>query len=440
MNIAYSLVAVFFLIVAVIAAYRNIVNRSLIFLKFLGKYYSRKSNIVTGSVVRYEWGTGGGYWMICRIDEDNTGEIKLPCDSRPKQTAGEPINESIPLIAVDGGQCTVYMRQKRNAPTTFQKCQTMSEEEVQKINKNATAVLVFAVVLWGVGFACIQSFPVISTALFMASTILFSITSTVRSWKNNTECCTIYKKESCKAKSVEERTKNPFPPGYDYWSQRRKELFEISVRMDSEREEEQENAALDEKDVPMEGWTNIDSPEMDMPTPDEDAFLYTGLVPRPCKNCGCIIDVDASFCPNCGAAQKEQKSKEMPKHIFPTSAEEQNTLVSPPDFEAIFDTPPQETLGDKLSTNQALKDDVVSETSDSLSESPCQQDTSDISGDFQNGVDTEGNEKNVPPQEAGLEPKGPRKPRSKNRRHRPAPKKTASDVDKMLQSLENPAN
>lgn len=440
MNIAYSLTAVFFLIVAVVAAYKNIVNRSLIFLKFLGKYYSRKSSIVTGTVVRYEWGTGGGYWMICYIDGDEKTEIRLPCDSRPKQPVGEVVNENIPLIAIDGGQYDVYVRQKRNAPTTFQKCQTMSEEEIRKINKNAAAVLLFAVVLLGVGFACIQSFPVIATSLFLVSTGVFTTTSMVRSWKNNTECCTIYKKKESHKVSVEERTKNPFPPGYDYWSQRRKELFEISVRMDSERQEEQESADLDEKDVPTDGWMNIDSPEMDIPTPDEDAFLYTGLVPRPCKNCGCIIDVDASFCPNCGAAQKEQENREKPGRSLSTLAEEQGSRVLPPDFDVMFDNAHTDECENICPANNGLKDDTSSRVSDSLSKSSCQQDVSDIIDESQNEIDTEDSEENANQKEVGLEQRGTRKPRSKNRRHRPNTKKIVSDVDKMLQSLESPAN
>ena len=93
---AYSIAAVFFMIIAVGAMYRNLTFRSPFYLDIFGKKYARESKTITGIFDRLEWGAGGGYWMVCRVDESGT-EVKFP---HTRAVSGETSGQEIPLILV----------------------------------------------------------------------------------------------------------------------------------------------------------------------------------------------------------------------------------------------------------------------------------------------------------------------------------------------------
>ena len=220
-------------------------------------------------------------------------------------------------------------------------------------------------------------------------------------WKKCEECCKIYTKKAEKVKTQEvDLKRSAFPPDYDHWSQTQKDLYGITVRLESEQMAGKEDAELDDDTPPVDGWVNIEQPDIDHPDYPEEPSTYEGIVPKVCKNCGCIVDNDAFYCPNCGAPQK--KVTDFPKSWegFEEFEEKQEGGAKNVDFE------------------------------DAESESVTNSEMFD------------NNKGNAVPkgQEAPHKANGPRRgKKSKNRRYRPDTNSGGTDVDKMIRSLESPS-
>lgn len=393
----YSIAAVFFMIIAVGAMYRNFTSRSPFYLDIFGKKYARESKTITAIFEKLEWGAGGGYWMVCRIGENGV-EAKFP---HTRTISEESAGKEIQLAAVKDVGFDVYIPQGHRNEKPFADCVVMGPEEITQQNKKAQAIFAIAIAGCCIGFVFLQSIPVLSCILFLASTAAFMLSKPLLDWKKCEECCKIYTKKAEKAKTQEvDLKRSAFPPDYDHWSQTQKDLYGITVRLESEQMAGKEDAELDDDTPPVDGWVNIEQPDIDHPDYPEEPSTYEGIVPKACKNCGCIVDNDAFYCPNCGAPQK--KVTDFPKSWegFEEFEEKQEGGAKNVDFE------------------------------DAESESVTNSETSD------------NNKGNAVPkgQDAPHKANGPRRgKKSKNRRYRPDTNSGGTDVDKMIRSLESPS-
>lgn len=395
---AYSIAAVFFMIIAVGAMYRNLTFRSPFYLDIFGKKYARESKTITGIFDRLEWGAGGGYWMVCRVGESGT-EVKFP---HTRAVSGETSGQEIPLILVKDIGFDVYIPQNHRNEKSFADCVVLEPDGIAQQNKKTQAVFATGVAGCCIGFVCLQSIPVFSCILFLASTAAFILSRPLLDWKKCEECCKINIKEVQKAKATEvDLKKNAFPPDYDHWSQTKKDLYGITVRLESEQMAGKEDAELDSDTPPADGWVNIEQPDIDNPGYPEEPSVYEGIVPKACKNCGCIVDNDAFFCPNCGAQQK--KVPDFPKEWegFEEFEDKQKNVV-----------------------NDATPTDVTSKETENADKT--ENDTDDAASKEQR--------ENLHKSNSSRRGK-----KSRNRRYRPDTNSGETDVDKMIRSLESPA-
>lgn len=390
----YSIAAVFFMIVAIGAMYQNFTSRSPFYLDIFGKKYARESKAVTGIFERLEWGAGGGYWMICRIEECEI-EIKFP---HTRTVSGDSTGKEIQLILLKDADSDVYMLQNHRNEKPFVDCVVMEPEEIAQQNKKVQAIFVTAVAGCCVGFACLQAIPVFSCILFLASTAAFVLSRPLLDWKKCEDCCKIYTKKAEKAKTPKvDLKRGAFPPDFDHWSQIQKDLYGITVRLESERMAGRKDAELGDDDPPVEESVNIEQPNIVHSGHSKEPGVYDGIIPKACKNCGCIVDNDAYYCPNCGAPQEKVPD-------FPKNWERLE------EFEKKLEDKPEDTFSQ---------------------EAKCEKTA--ITKPLDNTVPKEQEEK---PQKPNASRRGKK---SKNRRYRPAINSSGTDVDKMIQSLEAPS-
>lgn len=387
---AYSIAAVFFMIIAAGAMYYNVASRSPFFLDIFGKKYARESKTVTGVVDRLEWGAGGGYWMICHIGENGV-EAKIP---NMRTSGGITPGSEIQLVLLKDVNCEVYLPQNHRNEKSFADCMVMDVEKIAQQNKKAQIIFIAAAVGSLLGFVFLQSIPVLSCVLFLISAAAFTFSKPLLDWKKCEECCKIDVKEAKKEKSADPGSQpGAFPPDYDHWSQTQKDLYGITVRLEAERMAGKEDAEMNEEDFSADGWVNIQEPSIDCPAPTEEKLSYEGIVPKACKNCGCIVDNDAFYCPNCGAPQKRMEN--FPKHWEALEA-----------FEGA-----QDIVTDPESTKEA----------------PCSE-----ANESADDAEYQGQK------EKQQRPNSSRRgKKAKNRRHRPETTADGTDVDKVIQSLES---
>lgn len=402
----YSMAAVFFMIAAAAAMYCNITTRSPFFLDIFGKRYARKSNLIVGTITRYEWGTGGGLCMICDV---NGKEIQLPSS---KTVVDETEKRDINLVLVKEKDFDVYLLQNHKNNKTYQECLVLDSKEISEYNKKAQILFLGAVVGFILGFTTLQSSPVLSCAIFWVSTAIFMLSRPLLCWKKCSECCKIYtKKPNELSNPVVNITKNSFPPDYEYLSQNQKDLYNISVRLDAKKTAGEENAQLKEADIPEEGWLNSKISEIGK---DENCFeessIYNGVAPKACKVCGCIIDNDAFFCQNCGTPQNEfangfaKKWKEF---------EQFNT-------EEIVKKTIQDKEDEPVEAKTTEFGNIIEKTKETV---------------FENSSNIlENNQIIQQDEDSNHSPKRGKK--SKNRRYRHTDGSSSTDVDKILKSLE----
>lgn len=388
---AYSIAAVFFMIVAIGAMYRNFTSRSPFYLDIFGKKYARESQVVTGVFEKLEWGVCGSCWLICRI-EKNGIEVKLPHTCTIKEGF---LNKEIQLVLFKDTGFDVYVLQcHRNENESFTDHVVMKSEEITQQNKKAQIIFAIAAVGCCIGFAYLQSIPVFSCILFLASTAVFMLSKPLLDWKKYEKCCKIYTKEAGRAKMPEVGLKQSgFPPDYNHWSQIQKDLYSIKVRLESEQIVGKGNTKLEDNIPPVE----IEQLDVNQPSNSEESNVYEGSVFKVCENCGCIVDNDVFYCPNCGAPQKKVIT-------FPKNCGK---------FEGLEK---KQENGQDISFPKIKSEEITS--------------SERLDDGIDNVVPKERTEK---VQEANNLRCGKK---SKNRRYRPHAKSSETDVDKMIQSLE----
>lgn len=411
MPTVYSFAAVFFMAIAAVCAYYNLTTRSPFFLTILGKQYARESKIVTGTLDRIDWGVGGGYWMVCHVDGYEQ-EIRLPYariingDNTYTET-----RKPISLVLIKDEKFDVFLPRNHKNSKSYQECAVLNGAELTPYAQKAQVLFSAAIAGGLIGFACMQSAPIVSCAAFFTAALGFRFTKPLLDWKNCEECCKINKTEQKQSViTCVDAKVCPFPADYDYWSPVQKELYDISARLDAEKTAEQRTTRLHESDTLEDGWTNIELPESDNPDQVEEAFCYNEVALKACGNCGYIIDSDVSDCPNYGAP---------PQKLASNMYEAQDTVEEKEALCIEDETPLCETA----STN--IQNEKMEALANPTRNEPCTEGVINVLE-----AKEEKSQCEVPPK---------RGKKSRNRRHR-AVNSNSTDVDKMISSLEAPAD
>lgn len=391
----YSVTAVFFMIIAIGAMYRNFTSRSPFYLDFFGEKYARNGKAVKGIFEKLELGAGGGSWIICHVGKET--EVRLP---NTHAMNNDFIGKEIHLALVKDVDFDVYIQQTTYGDEKcFANCVIMEPEKIAQQNKKAQGIFLSAVMGCCIGFACLQSIPFLSCILFLASTTVFALFKPLLDWKKYVECCKIYTKKAEETNiSVNDLKQSAFPPDFNYWSQAQKDLYSIAVRLESEQKTDRDKSELGDDSPPIERRAdNIEQPDVDRQAHSEKQSVYAKIAPKACENCGCIIDNDNYYCPNCGALQKKT---------------------------ATFHENWKDVKKTKNRANEVFYQHTNAEKAMSAKK---------IDGDMDNTVFKDTQED----AQKSNTPKHGKK--SKNRRHRPNVDSNGTDVNKMIQSLESPS-
>ena len=337
----YQIVSAFFIIASLVLIFYCYNQRSELSAKYRGKVYVRESELVPSTIHHVEWEAGKGYTVYCKVEGERQ-LIALPASQGILHRFTEESDikgGALFLICIQGkGERAYQLAPVKNTGVLAVYTDRLSSRSARRRNQQLQLINLVAGVLWCVGLFFLNGLPTLSIALSIVAAALFYRNQTYRMWTKNPNFCIIKEKSS---EQIEQMGKDPFPAGYNDWTDNEKQLFKIDAKIGARNEPSEALDGLDS--ITIEQATEWETSENVLVedlgdfegSADKPDIKHKSIVPVACKNCGCIVDNDARFCSQCGARIQDDSGEPCIKQ--PDSIPSQNDPVYSEE-----DTPPED--------------------------------------------------------------------------------------------------
>lgn len=249
---AIQIISAVFFVTAVAMIVLCYLGRSPFHVIYLGRPYVVHNESIQVVVSKIYWSVDGQYWISCKALDGEDAPIKLPLSAFIFSHNGNPPAEGelISLVRLMTSEGVVYTTPKYRFGKYFQLNNNIAQlenSEVDELNKRSE--LVFAASI----LSAVFSLLIIENSLVSIAFAAFSILTQILfcphlNWKNSNSCCIIRKNETEPKKSGNGDSSgsgvDSYPLGYDYWSDTRKQLFQMDrkAQMSSAAAEYETNA------------------------------------------------------------------------------------------------------------------------------------------------------------------------------------------------------